>query len=241
MRADKIGEPGAGVPDETWIEIETAIGLKERSAELRRRVAHYVRLYYSKVPFSDPLNAFDEVRPKHWRTVLSELDNSATKLADYLDLEHSERVLNTPEVQAQTYVAFTVLPSDERKTLVATLRLITEKAKLSAAGLPTDKGGPLPDLILLSFIHGLATLYEDTTGRVPGVSLPPGESGPYGGPFFRFVEAVSRRLVPAERQRRNGALGKAIQRALVLRRKSTGAPKASRRSTMDRTARVSSR
>jgi len=216
-------KPQIDSPEDAWREIEGTLGISEPDPWFRARVASYVDLQYDD-PTDEPRS---RVRPAHLRQALTELRDLSTRLAEYLRLQYGTEPTDSPIQWARFHVVADLLRRDEQRAFAATLRGLARKAGAAIRKLPSDKGGRSADLTFLGFVHALATLYVDMTHDMPGVSQPPG-GGAYGGPFFRFVEAVSRHLVPARhRKKTNGALGKAIERALAnWRRKSGATPQA---------------
>jgi hypothetical protein len=152
-----------------------------------------------------------KVRSRHLKRAFKKVEVLAARLAEQLDYESSEEILDKPQAWAHIYAVDTLLSPATRRDIAATLLGLRDRAAEALRRLPPDSGGAAPNWTFVGFVCELAALYRKWTGRRPGVTQPPG-GGQYGGPFFRFVEAVSHYLLPeTQRRKSNAALGKAIQ------------------------------
>jgi hypothetical protein len=206
--------PVPELTEAAWREIESTIELKERSRELRERVMEYYQSSYVTkdaivwVPYLLP----DPVRSRHMRKALKTLAQLARQLGDLLALDHGKASEANPEEYAR-FLSVRLIWGVDKKMLETTLRQIQAKAEDAISELPADRGGPRADSSFLAFVNQLGDLYKDVTGK-PGGRVSWDElSKQNGGPFFRFVEAICRHLLPPEARRSNNALGQAIKRA----------------------------
>ena len=206
---DLVYGPTLGLPEEAWRKIERAAGIKEPLPLLRAKIAEHMRRHYS-----GPAEA-NGIRPRHLRAALLKVARRAKDLADLLDIENIPLSLESLQDWA-ALESVVGLQFVDRLTLVTTLRHLETQLSERARRLAADEGGPTVDRAFQNLIPALANLYEDFAGELPGVSLSP--SGRYGGPFFRFVDAISRHLPEERRKPTNSGLGKALQRALKERR-----------------------
>jgi hypothetical protein len=112
-------------------------------------------------------------------------------------------------------IALVILPSDKRKQLLEGLAELITAVDQAAPTIPEDKGGRGRDWRMQGFIHLLARLYAEETGKQPGISRTP-LGGKPGGPFFRFVKACLQTYAP-HRMKNDEALAKQIQRVLNIK------------------------
>ena len=170
-------EPSIELPEDAWREIESAIGLEKPSPEFRCRVAAYVlRNYYE-------LDGGSDVRPGDMKRALEKVSGLSTNLAQYLDVEAGEELLDSPGAWASLYAIDWVLPPKDRKALVATLRAISHNADSLIRRLRPDRGGPPVDLKFVNLICEFAILYRELKGRRPGVTPSHQEVANMAAPF----------------------------------------------------------
>ncbi len=92
------------------------------------------------------------------------------------------------------------------------MRRYAARARVALDELPFDRGGVAGDPWFKPFIRDAHGIFEGAGGR--GKVTWNEHDQRYEGPFFAFLKAILERL-PPELRRSDGALGKAIFRALT--------------------------
>ena len=226
-------EPSLDLPEETWRQIESTLGLEKPDPDLRSRIARYVSIY-----LTDPMAQLPYIRPGPLQKWFEHIRASAEHLRsglEYPSYDYTDTIDRPKDRQgaeahddawAQAYVILALTAGIDQDVLLSNLSDLITKAERALDSLPPDKGGRLPDYNFLGLIYALLSAYEIATDRQPTVSYEVdrkvgGESRPYFSPFLDFADIVIQNLAP-EYTKGNQALGKAAQRVLVVWKQQRG-------------------
>ena len=226
----KLGEyergPCIELPEEEWREIEATLGLNEPKNEVRKSIASRVSHHLFWAELDLPKQRVPA--QKKW---IGRVQKMTRQLIDILDWEASED--ESDDGWAQMYAVYDLLPSrSEQEDLLISLKELRNKAENMLARLPQGKFGRERDEFAWGLVFDLAFLYEWATKKQPTIAYndygrpeteltEDGNVGVYESPFLDFVTAVLRTFAP-DRAKENMALGKHVQRVLIVWRRRRG-------------------
>jgi len=225
----KLGEYESGpcieLREEAWREIEATLRLKSPNNEVRKSVALHVSRHLLWAEMGFPKQRIPA--QKKW---IGRVQKKTQQLIDILDWEASED--ENDDGYNQMYAVYDLLPREEQRSLLASLKVLRAKAENMLARLSKGKSGPDPDDFLWGLVFDLAFAYEQATNKRPTITYNPyghpdadytedGDVAIYEGPFLDFVAAILRVFAP-DRAKGNKALGKHIARVLKVWRRQRG-------------------
>ncbi len=204
-------EPSIERPEEDWLRIEASIGLENPDPSFRVRLENYVLANIDSLDSHIP-----DVRPKHMTEAFKNIQENAELLLNNLAWEEQDPEDQSLDAWAQMLAVFDLVLPSKRNSLIESLRQLKSNADRMIETIPPDKGGRLPNTILIGLVYSLAHLYINTTGNPPTITYNNYRGDePYTSPFFNFVATVISVFSPKPFFN-NQALGGTIKRTLEI-------------------------
>ncbi len=218
---DELPEPEPSIerPEEDWLRIEASIGLENPDPSFRVRLENYVLANIDSLDSHIP-----DVRPKDMTKAFKNIQKNAERLLNDLAWEEQDPEDQSPDAWAHMLAVFDLVLPSKRNALIESLRQLKSNAGRMIETIPPDRGGRLPNTILIGLVYSLAHLYLNTTGKIPTTIYNEHRDEPYTGPFFDFVATVISVFSP-KLFYSNQALGGTIKRTLELWRTEVGMDK----------------